>query len=168
MYKRCQCLVFCLFCVVSVQAQTPSQQVTVDAHLKLTFPGRVIHSDRNGTAAFITTANHTTYQTVHVELQKEVSDARQAEFIEEKARLFMTDQRYDGMTKQVMDSVIGGAKGRFIKMGRPDQSKPLFLFEFITARGKNFYLIRSSSSKPEANAREDARQFFEGVVFQRL
>jgi hypothetical protein len=135
----------------------------------LSFPGRVTHWDNNGAAFFMTTVNHTTYQTVRAILRQKVSEPQHGKFLDEKARLFMTDERYDGMTKQMVDSVIGGSDGRFITMGRTtDLSKPLFVFIFLTIRDANFYMIRCSSSKPEKNAHEDARQFYGGVIFQRM
>jgi hypothetical protein len=159
-------LIACLLIALSAGAQSPSQQVTVDAYLKLTFPGHVTHSDKNGTATFSTTVNHTTYNLVRITHQQEISQTGIGELMDEMARRVMADQLYGGLTKQMIDSTIGGAKGPFIKMKRPDQTRPLFDFIFITIRAKNIYMLMCSSSKPEAKALEDAGHFFEGVVFQ--
>lgn len=152
---------------LSASAQTPSQQVTVDAHLKLTFPGRVTHTEHNDIVYYSTTANHATYTLVHIKLQQEFSEPRLDESMHEMAKRVMADPLYNGLTKQTMDSAIGGARGPFVKMKRPDQTKPLFDFIFIANRGMNIYMLMCSSSKPEANALEDARRFFKGVVFQK-
>jgi hypothetical protein len=166
MPKRFLYLLSSLSFALSASAQTPSQQVTVDAYLKLTFPGRVNRSDNNVSIFLNSTVNHTTYYLLRMKVRQEISETQLGEFMNELARRKMADQQYDGLTKQMTDSVVGGAKGPFVKMKRPDQTKPLFDYMFITIRGANIYLLMSSSSKPEANALEDARHFFEKVIFK--
>ena len=159
-------VVLCLCFSLPVRAQTSSQQVTVDAYLSLSFPGRPSRYDAKDVTVFYTTSNHTTYKMFkRAKYFQDSSDQRHGEFMEKWARSIMAGQEYDGLSKKATDSVIGGATGRFIEMGRPDQRKPYFVFLFLTVRGSNMYLLECPSSRPEADALKDARNFFGGVVF---
>jgi hypothetical protein len=167
MSKRYLYFIVYLFCALPVGAQTLSQQVNVDAYLRLTFPKRPSHYDAKDITAFSTTVNHTTYElTKIVKKFPAMSEQQHGELMDKLAQRWIEDSLYEGLTKQVTDSVISGTRGRFVKMGRRDQTKPLFVFIFLTIRGTNIYILKCSSSKQEANALADARHFYEGVVFQ--
>ncbi len=78
------------------------------------------------------------------------------------------NQKFDGLAKEVRDSVIGGSVGRFIQMKRNDPANPYFVFVFMTFQGRNMYMVQCTSFKPEAGAIADARNYYGRAVFQAL
>jgi hypothetical protein len=167
--KHCLTFFLCLGTFFSARSQNLSQQVTVDNYLRLTFPGKVTHFDSLGVTVFQTTVNHTTYQVVKREkIFEAASEEKRSELMDQGARQMMANPKFDGMEKQVKDSVIGGSVGRFIRMMRTDPANPYFVFAFMTFQGRNGYMVQCTSFKPEASALQDARDYYGRVVFQAL
>jgi hypothetical protein len=153
----------------SASAQNVPQQVTVDNYLCLTFPGKVTHFDSLGVSGFQTTVDNTTYQVVKREkIFEEASEEKRGELMDHGASQVMTNPKFDGLAKQVRDSVIGGSMGRFIRIMRTNPADPYFVFVFLTFQGTNMYMVQCTSFKPEANALQDARNYYGRVVFQAL
>jgi hypothetical protein len=159
----------CLGTFYSASSQNLPQQVTVDNYLRLTFPGKVTHFDSLGAAVFQTTVDNTTYQVVKREkIFEEASEEKRGELMDQGAHQVMANAKFDGLAKQVRDSVIGGSVGRFIRIMRTDPANPYFVFVFMTFQGRNMYMVQCTSFKPAASALQDARNYYGRVVFQAL
>jgi hypothetical protein len=167
--KYCLNFFLCLGTLFLARSQNLPQQVTVDNYLRLTFPGEVTHFDSLGVTVFQTTVNRTTYQVVKREMIfEEASEEKRRELMDLGARQVMANRKFNGLVKQVRDSVIGGAVGRFIRMMRTDPAKPYFVYVFMIFQGRNAYMVQCASFKPEANALQDARDYYGRVVFMAL
>src|ERR1700754_471991 len=167
--SRCLNLLLCLCAVLPVMSQAIPEQVTVDPWLTVTFPGKVTHTDTLGVTLIQTTVDRTTYQMVkrdHI-FQQATQDQR-SDLMDLAVQSMTGNSKFEGLTKRVLDSVIGGSRGRFIQMGKSDTVKPYHVFIFVTIKDNNIYLLQCTSFNSLVKCMRDVHYFYSHAIFQGL
>jgi hypothetical protein len=159
-----QAILFSLF--FTARAQVLPQTIKVDAALSMAFPGPVKRIDTLGVSLFQAVDGKITYQAVRkLQIYEQATKPEQYALIDTAASLMLRAPKFNGMSKRINDTLIGGAKGKYIVMTNQSTQRPYQVFIFVTMENRNMYSIQATSYDTETMTRKSVYWFLSHVQF---
>ena len=159
-----QAILFFLF--FTSRAQVLPQTIKVDATLSMAFPGPVKRIDTLGVSLFQAVDGKITYQAVRrLQVYEQATKPEQYALIDTAASLMLRAPKFNGLSKRIIDTLIGGAKGKYIVMANQSINKPYRVFIFVTIENRNAYSLQATSYDTEILTRKSVYWFLSHIQF---